>query len=211
MTSFIDIHTHKTELGNNIEICNISCDTRGSYKYYSCGLHPWDIEKSNIDERIAKLYCYADGMIALGEIGLDRSIDCNVSKQISIFEKQNEIAVKYNLPVIIHSVKAYSDFLELINNKKNKTPWIFHGYNGNLDIALALINKGCYISFGCNLLNSKKLQYVFLNVSLDSVFFETDNSAVTIEEIYNKSAVLLDVSIDVLKEKMYSNFKKIFN
>jgi TatD DNase family protein len=208
---YIDIHTHSLSQKDVIEICNVDCDIDKNH-YYSCGLHPWNIDtKYNVDFLIEiEKNILSKNMVAIGEIGIDRNIDCDIKKQISIFKKQNLIAEKYGLPVIIHSVRAYSDFLEMLSGGINKTPWIFHGYNGNLDIANRLINKNCYLSFGHKLLINSKLQNVLQNIDLDNVFFETDDSSVKIEEVYSKASSLLGIDISLLIEKIYNNFTKIF-
>ena len=70
----------------------------------------------------------------LYEVITDRVCKVDINLQKKVFLKHIEIANKYNKPIIIHCVKAYSDFIEIIKTGINKTPWVFHGFNSNFDI-----------------------------------------------------------------------------
>jgi TatD DNase family protein len=212
MNNFINIHTHKNNCPH-LNIYNLKYNEKINSKFYSFGLHPWDINNYNTTDFINKLniLCKNNKIAAVGEIGIDRSIDILIEYQKKIFLKQLYIAENYNLPVIIHCVKAYSDFLKILKNKKNSSVWIFHGFNANLQIAEKLINKGCFLSFGRQLLTNRKLQDVFKQIPVDNVFFETDDSSEKIEKIYKKAAYIQQINIDDLKTRIFSNFEKIFN
>jgi len=212
MVPFINIHTHKTDV-ENISILNITFN--GNWpenKYYSCGIHPWDIDKIEMETHLETLkkYCIQNKILAVGEIGLDRAIQTPIETQKEVFIKQLEIANQYNLPIIIHCVKAWSDLLYIRKNTKKSMPWIFHGYTGNLQTANQLINSGCYLSFGSKLLVNQKVQAVFKQIPLHHIFLETDDSDAKIEEIYRKAAELYDICIEELKLNLFQNFIKIF-
>jgi len=211
MAEFINIHTHKTD-SLNINIFNIKYNEKIDYKLCSFGLHPWDIDKCNVNNYLNKLnnLCKNNKIAAVGEIGIDRVINTSVDIQKDIYIKQVAIAEKYNLPVIIHCVKAYSDFFEILKKHTPKTPMIFHGYNSNLQTAEKLIEKKCFLSFGQQLLTNKKLQEVFKQIPVNNIFFETDNSIEKIENIYKKAAEIYQINIDNLKTQIFSNFANIF-
>ncbi len=212
MVPFINIHTHKPDT-EHLSILNTVFDgIWPENKYYSCGIHPWDIDKTVIEQKfeILKKYCEQNKLLAVGEIGLDLVIQISVEFQKEVFIKQLEIAEKYNLPVIIHCVKAWSDILSIKKNGKHSAPWIFHGYTGNLQTANQLINAGCFLSFGAKLLTNQKVQDTFKQIPIDNIFLETDDSDIKIEEIYQKAAELYDICIDELKSNLYQNFITIF-
>ena len=212
MADYVNIHTHKNS-ADAIEVVNLSGSNGGACgRYFSFGLHPWDIGKLDEEGLIAKLerLCKEKKVIAVGEIGLDRVIKTSIEKQKGYFLKQVEIANTCSLPVIIHSVRSNSDLLQIKKSLKSSTPWIFHGFKGNIQEVSQLIDKECLLSFGKSILQNEKVQEVLKSISLDSVFFETDDSDEKISTIYEKAAEILDICNQELKEKIYSNFIRIF-
>jgi TatD DNase family protein len=212
MISFINIHTHKPGIDSKFILNAVSSDKLPDAEFISFGIHPWEIGKINTETHLEKLknYCFDKKLVAIGEIGLDRAIKTNLEIQKEIFIKQLEISKQCQLPVIIHCVKAYSDILAIRKSGKYSNPWIFHGYTGNLQIAQQIIKSGCILSFGKALIYNKKLQEVFVQLPKDSIFFETDDSELKIEEIYQKATELSHICIDDLKSIIWNNFNKIF-
>jgi len=212
MAQYLNIHTHKIkkegiELVNTASYNEINND--GSFSF---GLHPWNIEKDDAEKTIEQLkkLCEDKKIIAVGEIGLDRAIKTPLGIQQKLFLSQVEIAVEFDLPAIIHSVRANSDLIQVYKHLKTNKPWVFHGFRGSLQEARQIIDIQCYLSFGKALIYHEKTQKVLQNVSLDQVFFETDDSDEKISTIYKKAAELLDICIEKLKEKIYSNFTRVF-
>jgi TatD DNase family protein len=212
MIDYINIHTHKAcEEG----ICLLNISSAGdlpSEKFLSFGIHPWDIDKIDIVDHLEKLgnLCSEKKLIAVGEIGLDRAIKSSFEIQKEVFIKQLEIAEKFKLSVIIHCVRAWSDILATRKIGKYTNTWIFHGFNGNLQTASQIIKSGCYLSFGKALNSSIKLQEVFTQMPKEFIFFETDDSDIKIEEIYQKGAELYDIDSEELKKIICINFNNVF-
>jgi TatD DNase family protein len=212
MIDYINIHTHKAA-NKAIYIQNIDLKNNlPSSKYLSFGIHPWDIDKTDINAQleILKIFCIDKNIVAIGEIGLDWAIKTPVDIQKQVFKKQLEIANQFNLPVIIHCVRAWSDILEIKKEGKYKNVWIFHGFNGSLQTATQIIKSGSYLSFGKALLTNEKLKKTFTQLPKDFIFFETDNADVKIEEIYQKACEIYDICTDELKSIICNNFNKVF-
>jgi TatD DNase family protein len=212
MNLFINIHTHHPSDSRYIEIINI--DDPGQIinpGLYSCGIHPWAIGKN--EQAIEKLErCLNEKkLIALGEMGIDRAIETDIKLQIDVFIKQHLLAEQFNIPIIIHCVRAYADLLQLHSQLKPSIPWIFHGFNGNLQIASQLIKKGCFLSIGPAIIANLKLQETMVQLPLEHLFFETDTQMISIEEIYLKVAKIRKSPMDLLAPKIQSNFEKLFN
>ncbi|MDF1550463.1 MAG: TatD family hydrolase [Bacteroidales bacterium] len=212
MPQFINVHTHNPD-NEGINILNINSSafwTEGNCLSY--GIHPWDVGKIDLNAQLKFLedLCKEKKIVAIGEIGLDRSIDTPLDEQRVILKKQLELALKYQLPVILHSVRTNYDLLTIKKQEKIDIPWIFHGFRGSVQEATQLINNQCYLSFGKALLYEEKNQHVFKNIPLDWVFFETDDSDAKIDNIYQKAAEIIPIFVDDLKEKIFSNFIKVF-
>jgi TatD DNase family protein len=218
MSHFVDIHTHKT-----LDLKNISIQSRfiedikvsdKATTPYSTGIHPWNIKMINVKEQLKVLAFVARKPIvcAIGECGIDRSIPINVDRQIEIFEAHISIANFSDKPLIIHNVRAFSDFLYLIKQNRVHSPWIFHGYTGNLRTAKELIRHGAYLSFGHHLLkDTSKASEIFKEIPLEYLFLETDDWDGSIEQVYLRASEIKEIPLTELKDKIYLNYKTIFN
>lgn len=212
---FINIHSHrKPQLANEFVIRNYMMYGIGiniqTLPYLICaGLHPWHLSKYKEREAVNFLtdIVTESKVWAVGEIGLDRAINSPISLQLSYFNAQLMIARAVKKPVIIHAVRTYNDFIPII--KKVRVPFIFHGFNGNLQLAKELLKHGAFLSVGKHIFN-EAWQDVFAQIPLEQLFLETDRySDVTIENIYQRAALLKDISVDELKLKLFCNFANL--
>jgi len=219
MTSipYIDIHTHQADSDPEIlSIVNMSISENKNEldrnQAYSIGIHPWDIEKLEIDsiDNHLKDFSADKSSIAIGEIGLDKLIGTNFSIQEKFFTAQVQLAKLTQKPVIIHCVKSQEELLRIKQENDTGTAWVFHGYNKSLQLAKDLLKFGFFLSFGENLLRNEKLQTVFRDIPLDKIFLETDDKQIDIRKIYQKAAEIKGIEIDVLKEQILLNYLKCF-
>ncbi len=216
MGKFINIHTHLSNVGH-IEVFNHFIQNNWNPKpdrLYSVGIHPWYFKDFDTDKMLVKLKSLADhpNVLAIGECGLDRAIDTPFKIQEDVFLKQVEIAELTNKPLIIHSVRSYSDLLRIRKSRKSNIPWILHGYSGNIQMTKQLLSYNFHFSFGAALLINKQEQIDSLQlIPLNKLFFETDESSESIETIYTFAAQQLNYSIEKLKAEVYSNFKMVFS
>ena len=212
---FVNIHTHK-ESKLRFALTNIFPEDAQKIeenKYYSIGIHPWEVTNVDIDKQlnIVKELAEKKNVLAIGEIGLDKYRE-NFDLQKKVFLKQVQIAKEYNKPIIVHCVKAYSELLEILKTKIQKVPVIIHRYSGNKTIADELIKFGCFLSFGHELFNEKsKAPRVFKKIPLENIFLETDDSEIDIKEIYQKASDIRAIDIEDVQNAVFSNFNKCFN
>ncbi|MCD4791601.1 MAG: TatD family hydrolase [Bacteroidales bacterium] len=211
---FIDIHTHsgKNDYFSIINLFPEEVNKIEKDKYYSLGLHPWEISNVNIDKQLSIIKEYADvnNIIAIGEIGLDKYKDA-FELQHNVFLKQIQIAEEHNKPVIVHCVKAYSELLSVLKEKRLSIPVIIHRYSGNKTVAEQLMKFGCYLSFGHELFNTKsKVQRVFNTIPVEHLFLETDDSDKDIKQIYQKASEIKNLEIEILIKAINTNFENCF-
>lgn len=214
---FIDIHTHNINTKKDIiAIYNMQLNNSQTELYeknkLSVGIHPWDIENIDIENELSKVEYYSlkKNIIAIGEIGIDRHKKISIETQKRIFIKQLEIAEKQNKPVIIHAVKSYSDIIEIKKKRKSNTTWIIHDYKGNQNISENLLAKNCIMSFGKSLIKSPKIQNIFKELPINSLFLETDNSGLSIYEIYKQAAYIKNISVELLKKRIFQTYLLTF-
>jgi TatD DNase family protein len=176
----------------------------------SAGIHPWQLKEdfSLQLNQLAKL-ASSKNVIAIGECGLDRIKGPAFEIQFDAFRAQINIANQVNKPMILHLVKSYSDILAISHSMK--TPWIVHGFKGNLIEAENLLRKGAKLSFGPRLLTDETMQALFTSIPLDCIYLETDTKPVLIDEMYHKAALLRNIKMDDLRIGIWLNFVRDFN
>ncbi len=215
MSHYINLHTHrKPRVIGEIAIRNGFLKTIDFSKIdypISLGLHPWHVHKTNIEWALAQIKNNHTQIIAIGECGLDRAIQTPIELQLATFYQQIELAVQYNLPVIVHCVKAYSDFAAIAKQFPN-VKFILHGFSGNEEILeMLLAFKNVYFSVGKYLFNpASNASLVIGKIPSTQLFLETDTSKYFIDEVYKKAAQILAIEETVLKNQIFDNFANIF-
>ncbi len=210
----IDIHTHKNN-SKGFFIKNLFPEDEPrepqEKQYFSIGLHPWKISEANWEKQIKLLENKIPNkkIIAIGEIGLDKLVKVPPDLQFGVFEKQLKIAEIHNLPVIIHSVKSNSEILKF-RKRYSKTNWILHGFAGNIIEARALIEKQIYLSFGSAVLKSPKVADTITRIETNKIFFETDDSNLSINKVYSRAAEILKIDLEELRKIIKNNFSECF-
>lgn len=211
---YFNFHTHQfTNKSNVLELVNqYPKDFDATIPFYSIGIHPWYIEENRIDEdlKIIKEKLQTQNCLAIGECGLDKRIEVPFDLQISVFEKQLELAEEYKKPVVIHCVAAFQEIMAIKKKRNIKVPMIIHGFAKNNQLAQQLITAGFYLSFGKYLLKNPDLKMVFQNVPNDRFFLETDTIEESIVQIYELAAEYKDLDIKELQEIISSNYKSVF-
>lgn len=213
--SLIDIHTHKKKGEADLEIINLFAHelaTNSLLQPCTAGFHPWHL--NDYDERamINLLHDLAERpqILGIGECGLDLSIDIPLEKQIFAFMKQAGIADIVHKPLIIHCVRAYNELVRLYKEMQPLMVWIFHAYNGNIQTTQQLLKHGFYFSFGETLLKTQNVADSLKIIPAEKLFFETDESACSISEIYSIAAEIKKMNIEDLKSQVSANYRKVF-
>jgi TatD DNase family protein len=213
MTPYINIHTHHLTNENGISIYNnrfLFDKEIKTEKLFSIGIHPYDInlvDENSFKELEKKLN--HKNCIAIGECGLDKLKNADLISQKIVLQKQLELAVKYNKPLIIHCVKAFDELIELCKPFENKIQLIIHGFNKSEELALQLISNGFYLSLNHTIFN--KENFNFTKLPINKLFFETDDyTLISISDVYKKASVKLKIDENELKEKIYTNFNLLF-
>lgn len=180
---------------------------------FSVGLHPWHVKESSLNDdlRLVDSRSNSDRVIAIGEAGLDKSIEVPYNIQLDAFTEQIEIAKNRTLPIIIHCVRAYNELLSIRKNSGHKQPWIIHWFNASIEMALDLTRKNCYLSYGNILFQENTKGFTtFQKIPLNRIFLETDDVDISILEIYKRAAELRKIPLETLEKQIVDNFKKCF-
>ena len=150
------------------------------------GLHPWYISTRSsrwLDVLAQYLASYKS---AVGEIGLDHTIQCSdFADQEDILRSQMGLAKDLNLPFVIHCRKAWDRLLKVLNRYKPfPRAFLVHNFNGSNDIARRLLGFGAYLSASTAIVrrNHETLLNIFAELPLDRLLIETDSPEMSIDK-----------------------------
>jgi TatD DNase family protein len=210
---FINIHGHRH--ANNIQEWVMMNLMARDYPpddiengYYSVGFHPYNVGKVDLEETLNKVRLSTENpnVLAIGEIGLDKTIKAPLEEQMVVFERQVDIAEMTELPVILHVVRAFNEMVEFMQAHNPSVPMIIHGYNGSREMAEQLVRAGFLISFGEAIAGEhSRIVEALLSVPVEKLFLETDEGGLDIREIYHIAAEVKGVSLDHLRIQIFEN------
>lgn len=152
--------------------------------YAAVGVHPHDTKewKSSFIDQIEEFSKHPK-VVAIGEIGLDYYYDFSPKDiQIEAFRAQIELAVKVDLPIIVHNRESNDDVMNIIKGyKETNLRGQFHCFAGSIEDAKELTSMGHYISFTGNITFKKldSLRETLKSVSLEKILLETDSPFMT--------------------------------
>ena len=148
--------------------------------YGTIGFHPTELEDFN-EKTLKELEKLLQNkkIVGIGEIGLDYHYGKEESElQKDAFIKQIELAIKYNLPIVIHSRDAAEDTLEILKKYPN-IKMDMHCYGYSLEVAKQLLKINPHMKFGIGgvltFKNSKKLKEVVEYLDMSNILLETDS------------------------------------
>ena len=145
------------------------------YLVPAIGIHPENVDlKENTIESLEELL-KKNKVVAIGEIGLDYNFnDENKEEQKEFFNRQLDLAEKYNLPIIVHTRDSIQDCYDIL--KKRKLKGVIHCYSGSIEMAKEILKLGMYIGLGgaVTFKNAVKPCEVAKFVPEDRLLIETD-------------------------------------
>jgi len=178
----------------------------------SVGIHPWEVAP-NWEAAFEKIKLDAAQnrhVLTIGEAGFDRLKGPEISLQKAAFYAQASLAALLEIPLILHCVKAHDLLIEYLKSTKNPPAILWHGWNQKPELARQLLPFPVFFSFGKQLLqpSSNAVQWL-TQCPLDRVFFETDDSGVEIDSIYQAASLLLQLPVAKLADQVIANWNAI--
>jgi TatD DNase family protein len=178
----------------------------------SVGIHPWEVAPNweAAFEKIKQEATQNPLVLAIGEAGFDRLKGPEISLQKAAFYAQASLAAQLDIPLILHCVKGHDLLMEYLKSTKNPPAILWHGWNQKHELARQLLPFPVFFSFGKQLHqpSSNAVQWL-TQCPLDRVFFETDDSGVEIDSIYQAASLLLQLPEAVLAERVIANWNAI--
>ena len=119
--------------------------------YLMSGLHPTNV-KENYKEELEFVVnsLKSHSYVAIGEIGIDLYWDKTYLKQQQdAFEFQIRLAIKNDLPIVIHCREAFDEIFEILDKENcTKLRGVFHCFTGTLEQANRAIRLGFKLGIG---------------------------------------------------------------
>jgi TatD DNase family protein len=144
------------------------------------GLHPtsvkagWREELEIVEEYLeAPEYCFR----AVGEIGIDLYWDKTYeAEQKEAFSRQLDLALRYKLPVAVHTRNSFDIAADIIASKNDPgLRGVFHCFGGNIAQAKRAISLGFMLGIGGVITyKNSGLQQVVAEIPLAHLLLETD-------------------------------------
>ena len=193
------------------------------------GLHPTSVKQNYCDElRVVQKYLCdpARKFYGIGEIGIDLYWDRTHEKeQRAAFSRQLDMAVKNNLPVVIHTRNSMDIALAMVEElHEPKLRGVFHCFSGNVQQATRATGLGFMLGIGGVVTyKNSGLQHVVEHTPLEHLLLETDapwlppvphrgqrNEPAYIPLIAGKIAEIKNVSLETVAAVTTENALKLF-
>jgi TatD DNase family protein len=223
--------SHIIDAGSNIESSKKAIELAKKYDflYAAVGVHPEDA--GGFDENsisILEELAQNKKVVAIGEIGLDYYYEDKAEDvlQKQVFEKQIELAIKLNLPIIVHDREAHKDTFDIIKKySKMGLRGVLHCYSGSVEMVREYVKLGFFIGFGgvITFKNAKKSLEVLKEVPIENILIETDcpylspvpfrgkrNDSRNLKYVVAKASEVLGIEQEFFEKKTEENAKRLF-
>ena len=211
------------------------CREYGDYVVPLMGLHPtsvndnprWRDELAEVERLLAEPPQGIERFYGVGEIGLDLywSRDWQ-AEQTEAFKAQLDMALKYDLPIVIHTRDAWEEMAEIVEEYAGRgLRGIFHAFSADVEMYEKLRKCGDFVFGIGGVVTFKKsaLAEVVKLMHLEDLVVETDapyltptphrgtrNESSYVRFVAQKIAELKEVDCEVVAEMTTANAKRIF-
>ena len=189
-------------------------------KEIESGGYPLKNNIFNIDEEIGFIQKNKGKIMAIGEVGLDYSKGEEPKNQKKIFEKMISLAEKIEKPIVVHSRKAESDCVDILESSKSKKI-IMHCFSGKKNLVKRINENGWFLTIPTNVVRSKQFQFIASEVPITQLFCETDapylspfkdqrNEPAFVIESYKKIAEIKSMELKEVVNNIWMNWQRVF-
>lgn len=197
------------------------------YVFPMMGLHPCSVGANfENDLQLVENWLEKRKFSAVGEIGIDLYWDKTYFEQQKMaFQHQLKLAIKYNLPAIIHCRDSFEETINLVEDiNDGNLRGIFHCFSGTLEQANRVLQANFLLGIGgVATFKNGGLDKVLPFIPADKIVLETDspylapvpnrgkrNDPSQLTYIISKVAALMDLPIETLAETTTTNAHRLF-
>lgn len=195
--------------------------------YPALGIHPYFLNDFDVgDLQLLEQYLATEpNIVAVGECGLDKTLDFPFEQQVQICKQQLLLAKQYNLPVILHCRKAHNELIKLLQQVQLPRAGVIHGFSGSTQLAKQYIKLGFKLGIGGVITypRAMKTRQAVTELPLSSLLLETDspdmpisgyqgirNEPANITKILHSLAGLRQESEQLIIETNLRTFNELF-
>ena len=187
--------------GTNVETSKqaIALSDRYPAVYACVGIHPLDMAEAD-DAALREIEKLSEHkkVVAIGEIGLDYYYDTTPKeKQLRMFRSQIEIAIRRNLPIVVHTRDSMDDAVSTVEEIMQKNEYwrsqqatsnsrflapkgVFHCFSGDVQTARRLFAFGFLVSYpGIVTFKNSPAIETLKAIGYDHIMLETDSPYLT--------------------------------
>ncbi len=205
---------------------NVKCSL-GLYPIDLIGLMPDEVgltrqfEKFDLDKELKFIEENKNNILAVGECGLDFHWDkSHHEEQKANFKKILEFVKKINKPIIVHSRKAETQALEMIESSGIKKV-VLHMFEGRKHIIKKAADLGYYFTIPTNIKKSQHFQLMVEMVNINQLLTETDapwmspkpgevNEPANVAETVKEIARIKKMDVKEAENNIYMNYQRLF-
>jgi len=167
---------------------------------------------------------HASKIVALGEVGLDLHHDQDTKHFAAMKETFilfARLARRLDKPLIVHSRKAETETIEILETEGNKKV-VFHCFGGNKKLAARIIKNGWSLSIPSNVSRSSQFQDFVKDAPMNQLLTETDapllshlgrehrSEPADIAQSIKKIAELKGLTVEETANQIYMNYQRLF-
>lgn len=194
----------------------------------SFGMYPIDAlhregiinEPFNVDSELKFLEENKEKFIAIGEIGLDLHNGKDLGQQKEVFSKVLEYAKKLNKPVLIHSRKAETHALDVLESFDMKKV-VMHCFTAKKSLVKRAYDMGYSFSIPPIIVRLEQFQQMAELVDINHIFTETDapflspykdikNEPAFITETIKKISKIKKMTTEEVENNIFMNYQQMF-
>lgn len=198
-------------------------------QYALIGTHPEDARE--VDDKVLDIYrkmAKDEHVLGIGEIGLDYHFEDGEPRDIQpeAFEKQLELSIELEMPVVLHVRDAYNDAYNMLKkyDKYLKNGILLHCYSGSSEMVKQFNQFDCYYALGgaITFKNAKK-EDVIKTIPRNRLLLETDcpymaptpfrgqtNEPKYINFVAKKIAEVLEIDVKEVENITNENTRRLF-
>lgn len=204
----------------------------------AAGLHPWWVESYRQSQGGKQCGGSVQGLVgqlratlqqntfcALGECGLDGTIELPLAQQLPFFEAQLALAADMSLPLIVHAHGAHNEVQRCLKAQRGLCGGVIHGFSGSPELAQSYWGMGFALGVGGTITyeRAKKTRRAVAQLPWDALLLETDapdmplsghqgepNSPLRLPDVAEALAQLRGVSVSQVATATTNNARRIF-
>lgn len=204
------------------------CDRFPENCFPMMGLHPTSVKENFHQEiKLVKKLLEENTYYGIGETGIDLYWDKTFYReQVEAFNIQIDLALEYDLPLIIHARESFTEIFRVLENRNiDGLTGVFHCFTGDIEQAKKAIGLGFMLGIGGVVTYKKSgLDAVVEHIGLESLILETDapflppvphrgkrNESAYVLHVADKVAEIMNMPVEKVADITTKNASKLFN